>query len=366
MFLTSRQKGERQSEGSPFYVTGDLPDWHLTRPGSICFPLTREGWLTDQQKSLGLGTQAKSGSIANHSPTARSYLAKLGIDEADSDPETASSIWKHCLAIGYSPAYLTENADGIRQDWPRIPLPESKGLLLASAALGRKIAALLDTEAPFDVGAPTVGALPGRAVAQATPPLQRIAVPTRIDGKALDETKDLAITVGWGHAGKGGVTMPGKGRLIERDYTADELETFGGSPAVPAAVAGASRSHRQEEHGQDAHVTAPHRTVEGTAGEDARATLPGGRTCDVYLNDVAFWKNIPIRVWQYTIGGYQVIKKWLSYREEKLLGRPVTKDEVRWVQEMARRIAFILLMEPALDENYRAVKRHTYEWPKNG
>jgi hypothetical protein len=92
----------------------------------------------------------------------------------------------------------------------------------------------------------------------------------------------------------------------------------------------------------------------------------GDRTCDVYLNDVAYWKNIPLRVWEYTIGGYQVVKKWLSYREEKLLGRPMTKDEVRWVQEMARRIAAILLLEPLLDENYRAVKAHTYEWPKNG
>jgi hypothetical protein len=42
----------------------------------------------------------------------------------------------------------------------------------------------------------------------------------------------------------------------------------------------------------------------------------------------------------------------------------MTKDEVRWVQEMARRIAAILLLEPAQDENYRAVKAHTYEWPK--
>jgi hypothetical protein len=142
-----------------------------------------------------------------------------------------------------------------------------------------------------------------------------LAVPTRVDGKPLDETKDLAVTAGWGHAGKDGVTMPGKGKLIERDYTPDERED-----------------------------------------------LLGDDTCDVYLNDVAFWRNIPIRVWEYTIGGYQVIKKWLSYREEKLLGRPLTKEEVRWVQEMARRIAAILLLEPALDENYRTVKAHAYQW----
>jgi hypothetical protein len=30
---------------------------------------------------------------------------------------------------------------------------------------------------------------------------------------------------------------------------------------------------------------------------------------------------------------------------------------------MARRIAAILLLEPALDENYRAIKSSTYAWP---
>lgn len=91
--------------------------------------------------------------------------------------------------------------------------------------------------------------------------------------------------------------------------------------------------------------------------------LLGERTCDVYLNDVAYWKNIPARVWDYTIGGYQVIKKWLSYRELELLGRPLTPDEAREVMNMARRIAAIVLLEPALDTNYQAVKNATYSWP---
>ena|SRR5438309_756370 len=41
------------------------------------------------------------------------------------------------------------------------------------------------------------------------------------------------------------------------------------------------------------------------------------------------------RVWAYTIGGYQVIKKWLSDREHKLLGRPLTTDEAREVMNIA-------------------------------
>ena len=69
-------------------------------------------------------------------------------------------------------------------------------------------------------------------------------------------------------------------------------------------------------------------------------------------------------MWGYTIGGYQVIKKWLSYRERPLLGRDLTVTEARYVTEMARRIAAILLLEPALDANYEAVKADTYAWDR--
>jgi hypothetical protein len=89
----------------------------------------------------------------------------------------------------------------------------------------------------------------------------------------------------------------------------------------------------------------------------------GETTGDVYLNDVAFWRNVPARVWDYTLGGYQVMKKWLSYREKALLGRGLTLDEVTEVAHMARRIAALLLLELALDANYRAVKAATYSWP---
>jgi len=167
-------------------------------------------------------------------------------------------------------------------------------------------------------------------------PLQRIAAPSRVGGGSLTD-EDLAVTAGWGHAGKGGVTMPGKGKIVERDYTAQER----------AAVAALYERRFLPQ--------------ENPAVTDRRYSL-GDRTLDVYLNDVAYWSNIPIRVWEYTIGGYQVIKKWLSYREEKLLGRALSKEEVRYVQEMARRIAAILLLEPALDANYRSIKEHAYTW----
>lgn len=89
----------------------------------------------------------------------------------------------------------------------------------------------------------------------------------------------------------------------------------------------------------------------------------GERTCDIYLNEVAYWRNVPTGVWEYVIGGYQVMKKWLSYRESPLLGRPLTNPEVHEVEAMARRIAAILLLQPALDANYRRAKTDSYQWP---
>ena len=83
----------------------------------------------------------------------------------------------------------------------------------------------------------------------------------------------------------------------------------------------------------------------------------------MYLNDRAFWKNVPAGVWEYYIGGYQVVKKWLSYREQELLGRPLRSEEAREVTAMTRRLAAIILLQPALDANYKAVKGQAYAWP---
>jgi hypothetical protein len=98
----------------------------------------------------------------------------------------------------------------------------------------------------------------------------------------------LKVTAGWGHAGKGGVTMPGKGRIIERDYSPGERSSIERSVSEPSLTVG----------------LVPH---DGEAGALAQASaraqsvfdLLGQTTYDVYLNDVAYWKNIPARVWDY-------------------------------------------------------------------
>ena len=75
-------------------------------------------------------------------------------------------------------------------------------------------------------------------------------------------------------------------------------------------------------------------------GEAAR-TL-GDTTFDVHLNGRAYWRNVPAAVWGYKLGGYQVLKKWLSYREQNVLGRPLKLEEVQHFTDTARRIGGIL------------------------
>jgi hypothetical protein len=238
-------------------------------------------------------------------------------------PDDSAAIWMHCLAVCHSDRYLAENSVGVRRDWPRIPLPAIAEQLLASAELGRKVAALLDVEEPVD--AVTTG-----SIRHELRPLGSIAT---ADGRSINPSAgDLAVTAGWGHAGKGGVTMPGRGRVIERPYTATELT------ALREGLADLGLTY------------------------DQLMSCPGGACYDVYLNDVAYWRCVPARVWTYTIGGYQVMKKWLSYRERALLGRDLKVEEARYVSEMTRRIAAILLLEPALDANYERVKAETWDW----
>ena len=269
-----------------------------------------EGWQDDGNGEFGSILQeaapardAGSGkTIANLSPAAHAYIATLGLKSADAD--TAALIWLHALAIGYAPAYLAENADGVRQDWPRIPLPASKAGLLASADLGRQVAALLDTETPM----PGVTSGKLRTELKSVAELRSTSVP------------DFGITAGWGHAGKEGVTMPGKGKMLPRGYrTEEELE----KPLLD---------------------------------------LLGKTTHEIYLNDTAYWRNVPEKGWDYTIGGYQVLKKWLSYREHGLLGRALTTDEAREVTHIARRLAALILLQPELDANYQRVKAASHDW----
>ncbi len=220
----------------------------------------------------------------NLSPDAQRYLERLDLGVED--------VFHHVLVVLHDPAYLNANADALRMGWPRIPLPDwpdgkAKGAahtLAQSAARGRELAQLLDPDTP----------VPGVTQGKLHPEI------ATTDGRNM-AGDDFAVTAKWGRAGR--AVMPGTGRAIERDYTPDERAAL--SDALPAL------------------------------GETA---------FDIYLNNRAYWRNIPTAVWHYKLGGYQVLKKWLSYRERAVLGRALSAEAVEYFTDTARRIGAILLV----------------------
>ncbi len=79
----------------------------------------------------------------------------------------------------------------------------------------------------------------------------------------------------------------------------------------------------------------------------------------LWWNDVAYWNNVPQDIWNFTIGGYPVLKKWLDYRHVDKLGRPLHVDEVLYLTEIVQRIAVLLALGSSLNANYAAIKGDT-------
>ena len=260
-----------------------LSSLHLIERGAALFP----AWLRDD----GLEAYVSGGKRRpNLSPAAERYLDKLGAGVED--------LFHHVLAVLHDPAYREANAGALRMEWPRIPLPGwpdgdedgAADALAASAARGRELAALLDSDTP----------VPGVTTGTLRPEAAAVAVPSTTDGGNM-AGDDFALTTGWGHFGQGEAVMPGQGRVDERLYTSDERAALG----------------------------------------EAAHTL-GDTTFDVHLNGRAYWRNVPAAVWGYKLGGYQVLKKWLSYREQPVLGRALKPEEVQHFTDTARRIGAIL------------------------
>ena len=181
---------------------------------------------------------------------------------------------------GHGSRYLVGRMEETRRRVVSPPRPSTAG----------EFARLLDPDTP----------VPGVTEGELRPELAAIAVPTTTDGRQMTG-EDFALTAGWGHFGFGQAVMPGQGRAVERSYSSAEREALG--DAVQAV---------------------------------------GKSTFDIHLNAVANWRNVPAAVWHYRLGGYQVLKKWLSYRERQVLGRSLEAHEVQLFAEVARRLAAMI------------------------
>ena len=268
---------------SPPLVITNIGDLNQMNSGVYCVPI----WLGDRGLGATLhGTEHRS----NLSETARLYLQRLHASARD--------LFFHVVAVLHDATYNRLNTDALRAGGPRIPLQDwpdggsdsAADALHQSSTYGRELVRLLNPDTP----------IPGVTSGTLRSEIATIAVPATVDGHNMTEN-EFAMTAGWGHFGPGDAVMPGQGRIIARSYT----------PAERAAL-------------------------------DDLLPVIGHTTFDVYLNNRAYWRNVPSNVWAYKLGGYQVLKKWLSYRERDILYRPLKPDEVQYFTDTARRIGAIL------------------------
>ncbi len=288
LWLSSAQHLRKGAAESHVCFTRHMASYHMIERGARWFPTH----LRYVDKETG-NTQRRT----NLTIEAGNYRRSVNASVED--------LFHHVLAVLHDPAYREANAGAIRMEWPRIPLPgwpdgKAEGAaqdLAKSAARGRELAKLFDTDSP----------VPGVTQGALRPEIAAIAVPSTVDDSNMSGD-DFSITARWGHFGVGEAVMPGQGRIEQRKYTADETNAL---------------------------------------SEVVR--LYGDTTHDIYLNDRAYWRNVPAAIWHYKLGGYQVLKKWLSYRERKVLGRALKPDEVGYFAEVARRIAAILVLTARTD-----------------
>ncbi len=227
----------RKGAGEPQNCfTQSMAALHLIERGANMFPC----WLRDDGMRAADGMPNRR---ANLSAAAEKYIAAAGI--------SAEDLFHHALAALHDPAYREANAGALRMEWPRIPLPgwpapdnakappaldsasaparsdtangapatanadappapdspdiesastpdnagvpstsEAAQILAQSAARGREIARLLDSETP----------VPGITQGPLRPEIAAIAVPATANASNMAGS-DYAITAGWGHYG---------------------------------------------------------------------------------------------------------------------------------------------------------------------
>ena len=231
-FVVSRNSCKQTPEGAPLIASSLVCDYSVISSSARHFPV----WITNT------GDLLEKDYRANLSEKARAYLQTLGFNEPDQNKEAAEVLWLHALAIGYAPAYRQENADGLKIDWPHIPLPNTRALLKNSAKMGEKVRSLLDMETPLSAWGET--------------DIKLLAQPQ-------GDMSNLALADFWGYKDGKGKVYPGKGKTEARHWENAELSELG---------------------------------------------LP----YDVYMNNNAWWANVPARAWEFRIGGFQPAKKWLS------------------------------------------------------
>ncbi|HMI89026.1 MAG TPA: type ISP restriction/modification enzyme [Polyangiaceae bacterium] len=235
------------------------------------------------------------GTVANLAPPAWRALKRVwklqGELRDDDAKKLVSRLFRLALAIVHSPAYQEESGERLGQDWAQLPVPRKQSAAAQATALGDQLASLLD---------------PSRDVEALVS-----------DVLGLHRMRHLAVL-----------------------STADKRPVQPGGEALTFSYFGG---------GKGKYLPRPFREE-----EQAHAAW-GSETGELWINKRVFVGNVPIRVWEYELGGYPLLKKWLGYRQQSHRdGRLLTIAEMKMIRSIVHRIASVLALGSALDRVYEA------------
>ncbi len=313
-FLVVCEPNDRASTGLSAWFSPNICDYDFFAGTARHFPMYFHKTPRHGQRDAGIAPNL-SGKALDY---VRSFFP-TGMEPAlqyDTIP-AEEILWYYMLAVLFTPSYILENADALRRDWPRIPIPfwkrpHKQGTTRSSmeffVSQGRRIAELLSMK---------------RLESGEWPVLGGVAMLADDAGWPITHG-EWPLSKTWSVKSKINAVRPGKGETRTRHYTPKEEDE----------LATALRNYRID-----------WRTVREAFGS---------KTVDVLLCDDIWWKNIPEAVWEFEIGGYKVLRKWLSYRGANVFGREMSVEDSVVFSDIAKRLTILVLMGLALD----------YAWPR--
>ncbi len=293
-FLVTVPEPRKISEARPVYST-ELVNLHVHERGSVAFPReTRgEGLFDDREANID--------ELAWR--TLRKHFELSGERSDSAARSLVGHLFRCVFAILHAPAYQAEHASALAADWAHLPIPKNKDVFDRLIDVGQTVIGLLDAHRDArDI----VKAVLGHDRMSALGALRKQ------DGEQMT-SDDLKIDVTyWGG---------GKGRWKPRPFTEEERPT----------------------------------AKEKDPTDDSLAAW-GIRTGDLFINDTAFFANVPEAVWTYRLGGYPVLKKWLGYRQaDRRGGKPLTDMDRHWFRSIVQRIAALPALSAKLDSLYQEI-----------
>jgi predicted helicase len=104
-------------------------------------------------------------------------------------------------------------------------------------------------------------------------------------------------------------------------------------------------------------LDSPAAKYEGKGNDRVEKLIYEGKEGRVYINETQYFEGITEEVWQYQIGGYQVLSKWLKDRK----GRVLTLDDTKHYSKVAISLKKTIEVQKTIDELYPEIEKETIE-----